>query len=36
MWGQSPRGNTSDTRGYSVRKLDDGVYVVTGMALVIR
>ena len=26
----------SDTRCYSVRKLDDGVYVVTGMALVIR
>ena len=26
----------SDTRGYSVRKLDDGVYVVTGMTLVIR
>ena len=26
----------SDTRCYSVRKLDDGVYIITGMALVIR
>ena len=26
----------SDTRGYSVQKRDDGVYIITGMSLIIR